>query len=104
MTFTWNTTGFAKGNYTIKGYALPLQGETDVADNNFTDGWIFVAMLGDLTTDGLVDIVDVGFAAYAFGSSPGKPRWDPICDINDDAIVDIVDVATVAFEFGKIDP
>jgi hypothetical protein len=61
-------------------------------------------MLGDLTCDGQVDNEDVAMVAFAFGSSPGKPRWDPICDINDDAIVDIVDVATVAFEFGKTDP
>jgi hypothetical protein len=35
ITFTWNTTGFAKGNYTISVYAEPVPGETDTADNNF---------------------------------------------------------------------
>jgi len=33
ITFTWNTTGFAKGNYTISAYAWPVPGETDTEDN-----------------------------------------------------------------------
>lgn len=49
ITFRWNTTDFAKGNYTISAYAEPVPGETDTADNNFTDGWIIVAMVGDIT-------------------------------------------------------
>ena len=30
-TFTWNTSGFAKGNYTISAYAWPVEGETDLS-------------------------------------------------------------------------
>jgi parallel beta-helix repeat protein len=36
LTFTWNTAGFAKGNYTISAYAWPVLGETDTNDNNMT--------------------------------------------------------------------
>ncbi len=36
LTFTWNTTGFAKGNCTISAYASLVPGETDTANNNFT--------------------------------------------------------------------
>jgi hypothetical protein len=105
VTFIWNTTGSAKGNYTVSGYITPVAGETDTDDNNFTDGWVFVAMVGDLTCDGFVDIVDVAMVAYAFGSPGAHPeRYDPILDINDDGFIDIVDIATVAYEFGKVDP
>jgi hypothetical protein len=47
ITFTWNTTGYAKGNYTITGITWPVLGETDTADNNCNDGWILVVKVGD---------------------------------------------------------
>jgi len=50
--FTWNTTGFALGNYTISAYAWPVLGETNIADNNCTDGWILITMVGDLGSAG----------------------------------------------------
>jgi len=65
--FTWNTSGFALGNYTISAYAEPVPGETDTADNNCPSGWILVAMVGDFGTgppptffacDGAVDAWD----------------------------------------------
>jgi len=36
ITFTWNTTGFALGNYTITAYAGPVPGEADTIDNTLT--------------------------------------------------------------------
>jgi hypothetical protein len=48
LTFTWNTTGFAKGNYTISAYAWPVSGEIDTEDNSLTDGWILITKVGDL--------------------------------------------------------
>jgi len=35
---SWDTASFEKGNYTVSAYAWPLQFETDISDNNFTDG------------------------------------------------------------------
>jgi hypothetical protein len=83
ITFTWNTTGFAKGNYTISAYAWPVQGETDKLDNNCTDGWILITKVGDfggaldyrptwLNFDGFVDWADVFLFrdAYLHGTSP----------------------------------
>jgi parallel beta-helix repeat protein len=48
ITFTWNTTGFAKGNYTISAYATPVTGETDIINNNCTDGSVLITKVGDL--------------------------------------------------------
>jgi hypothetical protein len=109
LTFTWNTTGFAKGNYTINAYAWPVQGETDLADNTFIDGWVIVAMAGDITgpagwPDGKVDIRDVSKVARLFGVSYPNPKYDTNCDINNDGVIDIKDVAFVSKQFGKIDP
>jgi len=48
LTFTWNTTGFVKGNYTISAYAIPVTGETDIINNNCTDGSVLITKVGDL--------------------------------------------------------
>jgi hypothetical protein len=38
----WDTTGVAPGDYAIKGTASQVSGETDVADNEMTDGTVTV--------------------------------------------------------------
>ncbi len=102
--FEWNTTGFVKGNYTIKAYAEPVQGETDILDNNFTDGWVFVAMVGDVDANGKVDMIDLWEVARHFGIDYPDPRYEPNFDIDDNGKMDMVDVWLTAREFGKIDP
>jgi hypothetical protein len=44
LTFIWDTTGFAYGNYNVWAYASPVPGETDTADNTYTYGIIAVAL------------------------------------------------------------
>ena len=104
LTFTWNTTGFVKGNYTVSAYAWPVPGETDTTDNTFVDGWVFVAMPGDVKGDGVVDIFDCVTIALAYGSTPADPNWSPNADITNDQLVDIFDLVIVALHFGEIDP
>jgi hypothetical protein len=117
ITFAWNTSGFAKGNYSISAYAWPVPGETSTADNNFTGGWVVVSMVGDLTggtpnvwdfvPDGKVAGVDISVVSRCFGSWPdAQPpmRWEPNCDINNNGQVDGSDVATVARHFGESSP
>jgi len=109
LAFAWNTTGVAKGNYTITAHAEPVIGETDTTDNTRTDGWVVVAMVGDITgldgyPDGKVDMRDIYLVAKAFGSYPDHPRWNPNADINDDGKVDMRDIYVVARNFGKTDP
>jgi parallel beta-helix repeat protein len=111
ITFTWNTTGFAKGNYTISAYAWPVLGETDTADNTLPDGWVVVAMVGDITgpsgwPDGKVDMIyDIRTVAKLFGAAPPDPRYNPNYDINGDGVIDMInDIRTVAKQFGKTDP
>jgi hypothetical protein len=65
LTFTWNTTGFTKGNYTIWAYAWPVPGETDTDDNTLIDGWVVVTWPGDFDGDSDVDEEDLWyFCAY----------------------------------------
>jgi parallel beta-helix repeat protein len=116
ITFTRNTTGFAKGNYTISGIADTVPGETDTADNNFTGGWIIVSMVGDVTgvgglwdfvPDGKCDGKDITAVCLCFGSYPGCPpplRWEPNCDITNHGKVDGKDITVIALHFGQHDP
>jgi len=101
LILTWNTTGFAKGNYTISAYATPVQGETDTADNMFSDGWVFISIPGDINGDNIVDIFDVVRVALAFGAVSTDPNWDSNANINSDGIVDIFDLVVVALHFGE---
>ncbi|MCK4481777.1 right-handed parallel beta-helix repeat-containing protein, partial [Candidatus Bathyarchaeota archaeon] len=115
LAFSWNTTGFAKGNYTISAYAWPVPGEVDTADNTFIDGWVIVAMVGDITgpegwPDGKCDIRDVAKVAILYGVNYPDPRYDPNCDLTGpivgvaDGKIDIRDIALVAIHYGEIDP
>jgi hypothetical protein len=109
LVFTWNTTGFAKGNYTVSAVADTVSGETNTANNNRTDGIVTVAIVGDLNTDGKVDMKDISLVARAFGTKPGDARWNPNADVTGptagvpDGKIDMRDISAVAKNFGKKD-
>ncbi len=109
FTFTLETTQFAKGKYLISASAIAVPDETATYDNTFTDGWVFIAMVGDITgpdgwPDGKVDVRDIAFIAVALGSVPGHSRWNSNADINGDSKVDIKDIATAVKNYGQTDP
>jgi hypothetical protein len=103
ITFSWTptNTSFSKGNYTISAYAWPVSSEIDAADNNFTDGWVIVSIVGDVNGDGKVNLIDVFAVALAYGSFPGYPTWNPNYDINNDGKVNLIDYFTVSLNYGK---
>ena len=101
ITFTWNTTGFAKGNYTIWAYAWPVSGETDTADNTKIGGTVFVTVAGDVTGEGLCDMQDISILVDKFLAEPKDPRWDVNCDVNDDHIIDMADISIAVDNFLK---
>ena len=92
ITFTWNTTGWAKGNYTISAYITPIPGETDLSDNNSTDSWVFVTIPGDVDGDRDVDIYDVVKITGIYGSKRGDPQFNPNSDLDGDGEIKIYDV------------
>jgi len=106
LSFSWNTTGAGKGNYTISAYAQPVLGETNTQNNNLTSptAVMVVGMPGDLMPlFGVVDMKDIAYVAKHFATDPSKPSWDPNADINGDGKVDMRDIALVAKYFGKRD-
>jgi hypothetical protein len=105
LTFTWNTTGYAYGNYTISATADTVLGETDTGDNTLIDGTVYVGIPGDVNyAFGLVDMKDIGFVVKAFGGVPGHPKWNTNADINNDSLVDMKDIGITVKHFGQSIP
>jgi hypothetical protein len=103
LTFIWNTTGVKPCyNYRITAYAIPVVGETDIADNTMSSSTLVkVKLLGDINGDGKVDIFDVRSIALCFGSYPGDPKWNPDYDLNQSGGIDMFDIRLAAKNFGK---
>jgi hypothetical protein len=101
VTFTWNTSGFAKGNYTIWAYAGPVQGETYTADNTFIYGAIAVTIPGDVDGNFLVNILDVVKITSRYCSRPGDPLYAPVYDIDNDGHISILDVVICTSHYGE---
>jgi hypothetical protein len=102
--FAWNTTGFAKGNYTIWAYAWPVLGESDTTDNTFTDGWVILTIPGDIDGSFNVDGSDLGLLGLAWYSKPGDPNWNPNADLNNDGLVDGGDLGILGFYWFQTGP
>jgi hypothetical protein len=101
LTFSWNTTGFGYGNYTLSAYAWPVPGETSVAKNTFIGGTVKVSIPADLNGDGTVDIYDAIILANAYNSRPVTSNWNPNADINSDNVVDIYDAIILANHYSQ---
>jgi len=99
--YTWNTSGFAKGNYTIKAYAWPVQGETYTADNTFSVGMLLVTIPGDINGDTYINIKDAVLLGVAFGSKQGDLNYNPNADINGDGYINIKDAVLQGAHFGE---
>jgi hypothetical protein len=103
ITFTWNTTGFAYGNYLIWAYAWPVPGETvpDTVDNAFADGIIRVSCIGDIDGTYSTTMIDYQMVKNAIPSTPGSPKWNPNADINNDGVVSMIDFQLVKIHVGE---
>lgn len=101
-TFIWDTeNATACTNYTIKAKVPVLPYETNTSDNEYTDGYVKVRILGDVDGSGIVDIADIYLVALSFGTKPGDERWNPDMDLNRDDWVDIEDMYLTALNYGR---
>ncbi len=102
-TFTWNTTGFAYGDYTLKGVVGTVVGEVDIPDNTYINGVVTLTLPGDVNGDRIVDIFDIGIiSAHWYPGPPVGPLgYDANSDINGDGAVDIFDVGIASANWGQ---
>lgn len=101
ITFTWNTTAWAKGEYVIHVEASAVPGETDLADNTASDGPVLVTLPGDVDGDRDVDIFDLVRMTGVYGAKKPDIRYSANCDIDDDGDIDIFDLVITAGNYGE---
>jgi hypothetical protein len=101
LTFTWNTTGFAYGNYVISAYATPVPAETNLADNTYIGGNVFVTIPGDFNGDGNVNSSDFVIFLASYTATAGQPAYNANCDINGDGKVNSTDFVIFLANYGK---
>lgn len=101
ITLTWNTTGVAKGNYTVKAEATPVPGETNLVDNTLVDGWVVVTIPGDIEGDYDVDYKDLFILAKAYGCSISDECYVPNADLDCNGKIDYLDLFILARNYGK---
>ncbi|MBS7633358.1 hypothetical protein KEJ15_07075 [Candidatus Bathyarchaeota archaeon] len=97
----WNTTDFARGNYTINAEVSEIPGEVFTWDNFLVGGSICISIPGDVDADKIVDLKDVYAVCKAYGSLIGDSRYNPDLDINDDGRIDLKDYCVPTTNFGK---
>jgi hypothetical protein len=98
LTFNWDTTGVAYGNYTVTGVVETVSGETDTGDNRLNDVYIFVTLPGDINADQFVngkDGIMLGKAFYPTGI------YTPNADINDDGYCNAKDAIILGKNFNQ---
>jgi len=104
LSLTWNTSGFAKGNYTLWAYVVPVQGETDITDNTLTGGAVTITIPGDVDGDFDVDLFDAVKLLTSYGAkkdAPPPPNYDPNCDIDGDGKIDLFDAVRLLTHYGQ---
>jgi PKD repeat protein len=88
LTFSWNTTGNAPGNYATSAQASVVPEETDTSDNTLTNGSVKIKIEGDVNGDNIVDGGDQIMVGNALWSNLGDPTYNPYADVNYDGSID----------------
>jgi len=104
LSINWNTNGIPPAKYKLSANIATPSNENEIVtgDNSMTGGILWLLPPGDITMDGRVDILDGAAVAYAFGSRPGSPLWNPRADLTGDGVVDILDASIVALWYGTV--
>ncbi|HJW98325.1 MAG TPA: NosD domain-containing protein [Candidatus Bathyarchaeia archaeon] len=108
LSFIWNTTGFAYGNYTINACAEPLLEESDLSDNNCTCSFaVHIGVPGDISGvtvgvyDGQTNMRDIQYMIGKFNSKPGYLNWVPNADVNNDNVINMRDIQIAILNFNQ---
>ena len=101
LDFSWDTTSWEYGNYSMRALAEPLLTEYDTSDNSFEDCWILLTIPGDINGDQKVNVLDAIRIANSFNSKPSDANWNPNADINCDNKVNILDCIVLANYFNQ---
>jgi len=107
VTFIWNTTGFAKGNYTISACASVVPDEIYIADNTRIDNIITVTIPGDVDGDFVdgqyydVFLYDAVKLLAKYGVREDDPNFNPNYDIDNDGRIFLYDAVILLSHYGQ---
>lgn len=108
LSFAWNATNFAYGNYTICAYASPVPEENDTTNNtNVSDIPVHVGFPGDVSNtvpgvyDEIANMKDIAYLAVKFNTFSEKAGRDPNADVNNDGECNMSDIAIAIVNFNK---
>jgi hypothetical protein len=74
--------------------------DIDLSNNLLWNGvTIAQTLMGDITGNGFVNILDGIQLSNVFGTSSGDKRWNPDADLNGSGTVDILDAILLAGNF-----
>ena len=101
ISYTWNTSGWTKGVYTISAHASLVPGETNTDDNTLIyNGEVIITVPGDTDGDRDIDIYDIVRLASVYGAKKGEARYNPNCDIDGNDKINIYDVVIATSRYG----
>jgi hypothetical protein len=108
LSFEWNTSGFAYGNYTLEAHAELVQGGNNISNNGFTCPVpVHIGVPGDVssstfgTYDTVVNMRDIAYLIRFFNAKPGSPSWSSNADVNGDGVVNLKDIEIALLNFCK---
>lgn len=99
-TCEWKTEDYELGNYSVRVYAIPIPGESNIADNTFEAEPVTLKVIGDVDDDLDVDILDVVQITSIYGAKKGDPKYNEKCDFDKDGVITILDVVTCIAYYG----
>jgi len=87
----------ASSNFSVGagGYSVMVQTRFPITNTKCADidvGGGAACAAADVNGDGDIDLADMNAIAFAFGSTPGSPNWNPAYDLNHDDIINQGDV------------
>jgi len=80
---------------------LKTIGGIEVPHDKINGLYRYKPIIGDLNTDGTVDLDDFYIIALAFGSKPGDSNWNKYADLDRNGVVNVLDLRTAARHFGE---
>lgn len=101
--FTWNTTNFAKGNYTISATADAVLNETDTADNTYVDGTVNVIRRPDIMVTNVVSLktsIGQGYSTLINATFRNKGDYTEVFNITVYANTTVVQTETATLTRG----
>ena len=74
--------------------------EADQPDGNW-EIFIKSSLAGDVNGDGITNIADLTVVSLVYGTTEGKPNYNPNADVNRDGVVDVIDMRIVGRYFAE---